>query len=49
VTSDLKIPELVESVSRVQKKDGKPDIVILPVNTGSDEYIKRVKEQTEGT
>ena len=51
VTSDLRIAELVESVSRVQKKDdkSKADIVILPVNTGSNEYIKMIKEKTENT
>lgn len=49
VTSDLRIAELVESVSRVQKKDdkSKADIVILPVNTGSNDYIKMIKEKTE--
>ena len=49
MTSDLKVAELVESVSRVQKKDGKDktDIVVLPVATGSNEYISFVKNATE--
>ena len=49
VTSDVRVPELVETVARFQKNDtqGKSDVIILPVNTGSSDYIKWVKDQTD--
>lgn len=51
VTSDDRVPELVEIVTAVQQKQSKSvsdkDIVVLPVLTGSQEYISWVRNTTD--
>lgn len=50
VTSDDRVPELVEIVTAVQQKQSKEasdhDLVVLPVLTGTDEYISWVRSAT---
>ena len=47
VTSDLRVAELVQEVSKAQQN--KSDIVISHVSTGNIEYIRKIKESTEVT
>jgi uncharacterized protein involved in tolerance to divalent cations len=46
ITSDLRVSELVEAVSEVQKNEhfvAEFDIIIQPISTGSKEYVEWVK------
>lgn len=49
LTSDIRVPELIEEIAKLLPNSGKYpyfDAVVYPLATGSDNYIAWVQEQT---